>query len=311
MMRRALMRAWTDQEIEKLKLIAQGVDGIILSDRTQSAIRSKMQRLGLLNKQYKWSNLETQSLKHGGHIQGRTASAIKHKRLLLGIRKISPRLAWSQDNIRILREAYSRGLTAQNIYEEGLLPNVSKFAIQNKMSRLKLLRKHRSQYAECDINDHASPSDSESQNIKSDINNQASPIDAEQHRLCDSRDYNVIALFDKFLSDNWLGNAPEELVDSWNEKNHRHRVSYDFVVEHLANMNIKISDDEAYHIRTLKEHEKLIRISNQDIAPSDTQARIRAERIEMIVRRMSENKDIWTGLKNADDVEDEQRQSVH
>lgn len=116
-------KAWTTEEINKLKSIV--IDNIpcVIEGRTPSAIKKKIQDLGLNKYIYaNWSELNSNQIKN--------------------IYRRRPRLYWSDKDIKRLEKACSESHSARSIYKHKLLPeHYTINAIQKKMCMLGLAKK--------------------------------------------------------------------------------------------------------------------------------------------------------------------------
>lgn len=255
---------WTIGEIRKLKLMVAGIRGIIIEGRTKLAIQYKIRALKLKkDRTYeKWTQEEIELLKAGRQVNGRQNRTVDRKRISLGLYKREPRLRWTEEIIKILKQAYLDGLSARQIYEKKLLPSkYTKNAIQKKMCRLGYAR----------------------------INKKY-----KKYKKFDSITKDI---FKKFITENWMGKLPEELATMWNEKNINYPISNRRVVRYLTDLGLKVSCCEMGYIRRLKQYEQLQKMNLDKDNLVFVNERIRAKRVEMMARRFSDNKDIWTGLE--------------
>jgi hypothetical protein len=99
--------------------------------------------------------------------------------------------------------------------------------------------------------------------------------------------------FKKFLLDNWQGETPEDLRDLWNEKNSI-KVNRTKVIYHLGRLKIKIPYGEVARIKKLRKKE--IHLKESILSPKDLTESLRFTRAEMMRKRISQNRDLWTGL---------------
>jgi hypothetical protein len=107
--------------------------------------------------------------------------------------------------------------------------------------------------------------------------------------------YIELKKFKQFLQDNWQGKTPQEITDLWNEKNPFQKISYKKVLYHLVSLNIKISYKEVIRIKNLRKKEEEIKKSNNN--PVRLIDSIKKARMEFMMNRLSENKDLWTGMQ--------------
>lgn len=96
-----------------------------------------------------------------------------------------------------------------------------------------------------------------------------------------------------FLGNNWVGNTPEELAGAWNIQS-AHLVDEDGIKDVLGHMGIMVSEEEIDRIKELKKKELEIICSGS----SSIMEKIRAERVDLMRKRLEEMKDIWTGLES-------------
>ena len=107
--------------------------------------------------------------------------------------------------------------------------------------------------------------------------------------------YIELKRFKQFLQDNWQGKIPQEITDLWNEKNPSQKISYKKVLYHLSSLNIKISYLEVIRIKNLRKKEEEIKKNNNN--PDQLIHSIKKARMEFMMNRLSENKDLWTGMQ--------------
>lgn len=98
--------------------------------------------------------------------------------------------------------------------------------------------------------------------------------------------------FKLFLEKNWEGRTPSELVDLWNENNKQ--ICKNKVVYHLRKMGIKIPKEESLRLGFLKKKEKKIYATSA--STNESASKIKSLRIEIMRKRVEQNKDLWTGL---------------
>lgn len=254
-------KRWTDIEIRKLRLIADGIDGIQIEGRTKTSIQYKIRALKLKNdRRYDlWTDEEIRCIKERKHIEGRSNRTIERKRISLRLYKREPRFAWTHEHNEILRQARAQGLSAKEIYERQLLPaNYSRNAIQKKLCRFGLARK----------------------NTKYKKFNQSTKL-----------------IFQNFLKENWMGKLPDELAQLWNQAHHAYPVSQKRVIQYLTDLGIKVSCYEMGYIRRLRQFEQLQKMNAAKDNLVFVNEKIRAKRVQMMARRFRDNKDIWTGLQ--------------
>jgi hypothetical protein len=107
--------------------------------------------------------------------------------------------------------------------------------------------------------------------------------------------YIELKRFKQFLQDNWQGKTPQEITDLWNEKNPSQKIKYKKVLYHLVSLNIKISYKEVIRIKNLRKKEEEIKKNNNN--PVRLIDSIKKARMEFMMNRLSENKDLWTGMQ--------------
>lgn len=98
--------------------------------------------------------------------------------------------------------------------------------------------------------------------------------------------------FHNFLQENWQQKTPTELVELWNQNNKK--IVKNKVVYHLRKLGIKIPKDESLRIGFLRKKEQKIHVSSK--TTNESGSRIRSLRIELMRKRIEQNKDLWTGL---------------
>jgi len=98
--------------------------------------------------------------------------------------------------------------------------------------------------------------------------------------------------FIDFLKNNWQQKTPKELTEIWNKDNkkiHKKKVEY-----HLAKLGIKIPKRESLRMGFLRKKEEEIYKNYKTTKKSEE--KIKSLRIELMKKRIEENKDLWTGL---------------
>ena len=105
--------------------------------------------------------------------------------------------------------------------------------------------------------------------------------------------------FKKFLLDNWQGKTPEDLMHLWNEKN-KIKVKKTKVVYHLTGLKIKIPYGEVARIKLLRKKENYLKESI--LSPKDLTESLRLTRADILRKRISQNRDLWTGLPLSDEL---------
>lgn len=249
---------WNDSEISKLKRIAKG-ENLKIEGRSPTAIRMKIWQLGLKpDRLYvPWTKEEIKLLKAGKPIEGRSQKTIERKRISLGLHKRKPRFKWNQRNIKKLEILSKQGHSARDIFKMQALPKkFSIDSIQKKMCRLGLAKNNPSKY----------------------------PRFTEHIRL----------KFESFLKENWRGKLPQELADQWNIENHQFQVGRRKVIYYLSKLDIKVSCYEIGRIKRLRDSEEKIK-SSEFKSSKKAVEEIRSKRVEMMQKRVQQNKDIWTG----------------
>jgi hypothetical protein len=250
---------WSDEEIAKVYLIAQGMD-ITITNRSKNSIRRKIKELNLKkNRIYEqWTEEEIKLVKQNKPVPGRSKKSINRKRIDLGLLKRKPRRSWTLQNEKKLKKLVREGHSALQILEMGVLPK--KFtidSIQKKMCRLNLAKKM-----------------------------------APYKRFSE----HTQLLFESFLKENWQNKLPQELADQWNELHPKEKIGHRRVIRYLSKLDIKVSSYEMASIRRQKEKEKKIIESAGDFSSvKKFNERIRADRVELMRKRFERKKNIWTG----------------
>lgn len=107
--------------------------------------------------------------------------------------------------------------------------------------------------------------------------------------------------FENFLKENYIGKTPIQLCEAWNQNN-TIKVSKKQTVYHLSKLKIKISYAEVIRINIQKEKEEKIKKSfNKSTKIIDQ--KIRESRAEIMRKRLSQGKDIWSGLPLTENIE--------
>lgn len=99
--------------------------------------------------------------------------------------------------------------------------------------------------------------------------------------------------FTQFLKDNWEQKTPQELTEIWN-KNNSKKIGRNKVNYHLAKLKIKIPKRESLRMGFLKKKEK--KIYENCKTTRESADKIKQLRVELMRKRIEENKDLWTGL---------------
>lgn len=103
-----------------------------------------------------------------------------------------------------------------------------------------------------------------------------------------------LELFKAFLKENWQGKTPQELVALWNISNDL-KVETQDVVHHLKELKILASKEEVERVKQLKIKEEQIKKKKTTSSVATTEL-LRLARVDVMQQRISERKDIWTGL---------------
>lgn len=256
-----MYRPWTKSELVKLKMIADGQTNIKIKGRSYHSVRSKIWKMGLKKSNRfnnHWTEQEIELLVQGLPVPGRTAKSTDRKRVSLGLLKQKPRYAWPEDHIKLLKQAWEQGLSSRQIHERGILPkNYSVNAIQKKMCNMGFVTR----------------------------------------RLSFIRfDANTKAIFEQFLIDNWRGQTPQDLTEAWNKKYQNYPVSHRRVIKYLTILGIKVPQSEVVIINNQRRFEQKARLNEENIPLAEVELKIKRNRMKIMRERMSNNRDIWTGL---------------
>jgi hypothetical protein len=102
----------------------------------------------------------------------------------------------------------------------------------------------------------------------------------------------------KFLTENWQGKTPEDLVFIWNQKPY-FKVNKSKVVYYLTILGIKIPYNEVAKINNQRKKEQAIK---QEVhrTQKELEEKLRLSRVEFMKQRLSQGKDIWTGVPSED-----------
>lgn len=127
------------------------------------------------------------------------------------------------------------------------------------------------------------------------------------------RDLNLVAKFkitkdiefalEKFLINNWQNKTPEQLVNIWNEKfteKHNFIVNKKRIINYLKKLDLYLGFGEIKKINCLIKKEKQIKESIHKSSKEFNES-IRKERIELMRKRYSQNKNIWSGIKQQEE----------
>lgn len=98
----------------------------------------------------------------------------------------------------------------------------------------------------------------------------------------------------KFLLENYQGKTPEDLMNEWNLKPY-FKISKSKVIYYLNALRIKISCYEVAKINNLRKKEQSIK-SSPHRSLKDLEESIRIARVDFMRDRLSQGRDLWTGL---------------
>jgi len=250
-------KKWTNEEFAILRESIKRGKIPEINGRERSAVISQMRKLKLTLLK-RWTKEEIELLKKNKFVKGRSKNSISNKMIELGLsKKREYRPAWSKKNLDLLKSLHEEGKSALDISRMKVFP-YSTNAIQKKLCRLGLAKK-----------------------IKTFIKFPEA----------------IKLKFRKFLTDNWKGKTPEDLMILWNKENALYQTNKKRVVFYLTKLKIKISYGEVQKINNLRKKEKEIVSFNKDSA-KNLEEKLRLERIKLIKSRMEKGKDIWTGIES-------------
>ena len=242
-------------------------------------------------------------------VEGRSKKSVHSKLIQLEIIKpaftvvFHNKIKWTEEEIKILKEAKEKS----HIY----LPNRSKDAILRMLNKLELRKKHKSRKPWSKKNEiilkklvleGKAPSDIVRMGI---FNYSRNSI---QKKMCylglAKKSPKKIEVFDKenlqdfkqFLQDNWVGKTPEELVELWNQQSSI-KTNYKKTLYHLRILKIKIPYAEVAIINNLKKKEEEIKSKQTSHRTTKfLMDSIRFARAEVMRKRITKNRDIWSGI---------------
>lgn len=129
------------------------------------------------------------------------------------------------------------------------------------------------------------------------------------------RDLNLIVKFkitkeieialENFLINNWKNKTPQQLTNIWNEnfaKKYKFLVTKQRVLKYLKKLNLYLGFGEIKKINCLIKKEEEIKKSVHKSSKACNEA-IRKERIELMRKRYSQNKSIWSGVKQKEELD--------
>jgi hypothetical protein len=134
-------KKWKKSELEILKKYSDA-NGILpkVPGRSQESVKIKLYRMGLKRTKV-WSKEEIENLKCGKVRSNRSKSAIKSKMIRLGMVETKPsRPEWPDQHISLLRDLHNQGKSAHGVFNLKVLPYTLN-AIQKKLCRLGMAKK--------------------------------------------------------------------------------------------------------------------------------------------------------------------------
>ena len=253
-------RPWTQEELDLLLSKKK------VPTRSKKSIRRKLVLLGLKKPKYKvsiphtkriWTQQEIDLLKQGKKVPNRTKDSIRGMKVRLGIIKQKKN---SRKPWKKKEEILLKKLAKEGKKAKEIFDmkvfKYSRNSIQKKMCYLGISEK--------DTIERAFWSKDQLNKLK------------------------------KFLLENWEGKTPQELVDLWNEQSEL-KIIKNKVLYHLYRLKIKIPYYEVLRINLLRKKEKSIK-EKVFKTTKILEENIRIERAEMMRRRLSKGRDIWTGI---------------
>jgi hypothetical protein len=256
-------RPWSEAEVELL-MSFKNIRSIKIPNRSKKSVRKKLVQLGVVKQAF----------------------------------KIKPhnKKAWTKSEIKLLK-SFSDPKSAK-------IPGRSSASVFKMASRLRLYkkRKYRAPWKKKNI-----------ELLKSLIKSGKTPmqifkmgvlgpysVNAIKKKMVDlglskktiRMSYLTLVKFKDFLNNNWQGKNIKELVELWNQNN-KFKVTRGRVSKSLFLMKIKVSQKDVLVEKNLRKKEEEIKSKPLN---DSTIERLKLARIEVMQKRISENKDLWTGL---------------
>lgn len=254
-----------------------------------------------------WTKEEVDLLLAKKKVTTRSKKSIRRKILILGLDKPKFKVKkhkkkpWTKEEIELLKKNKT-------------VPNRTKESIRCQLDRLGILKKqpYRKPWKkkdECLLRKLVKQNHTTSEIFKMGILPYSKM--AIQKKICNlglskkskTRRLSKLDLlrFKNFLKENYIGKTPIQLCEAWNQNN-TIKVSKKQTVYHLSKLKIKISYAEVIRINIQKEKEEKIKKSFNKSTKTIDQ-KIRESRAEIMRKRFSQGKDIWSGLPITENIE--------
>lgn len=119
-------------------------------------------------------------------------------------------------------------------------------------------------------------------------------LSKKTHKIVFSKDQ--ILLLEKFLINNWIGKTPLELMNIWNSSS-KTKLNKSKILYHLNKLKIKISYKEVANINKIRKIEKQVKENMKFANSKNMEEKLRNFKVQIMIKRLEQNKDIWSGLK--------------
>lgn len=259
-------RPWKEEEVLLLKDLYERKKKLVVTGRSPKSIRRKLISLGLEKPIYKvrfhkknpWTNKEMEILKKGKNPPNRTKESIRSMKVRLGLVK------QRKNSRRPWKKKHEKILLSlvkqKKSAKEIFGMNVlpySKNSIQKKMCYMGFAKKRTKKTIKLSLE--------EKQILK------------------------------KFLLESYEGKTPDDLVAIWNDKPY-FKVNRSRVLYYLHYLKIKIPYYEVAKINNLRKKEQSIK-SVTHKSQKELEENIRLARANFMKERLSQGRDIWTGME--------------
>lgn len=250
-----------------------------------------------------WTKEEVNSLIKGENIPTRTEKSIKRKLIRMGlanpkfiVKKNHTKKIWTKEEIKLLKQNKKiHGRTPDSIRRKkirlGIIDPSKENVLWGKEKEdflRELVKQGKTPKQIFEMNVFISRS---LNSIKKKI--QWMNLSKKTPKTFFTKDQ--INEFKKFLINNWVGKTPKELADLWNNT-HKFKIKKSKVLYYLNVLNIKISQREVVSINKIRKEDEKIKTMKFN-NPKAMEEKLKFSRVELMKKRLEENKDIWSGLE--------------
>jgi len=106
------------------------------------------------------------------------------------------------------------------------------------------------------------------------------------------------SMFKNFLLESWRGKTPQDLLEEWNSKPY-FKVNRSKVLYYLSELKIKVPYYEVAKINNQRKKEQKIKHKVHK-TQKELEEAIRLSRVDFMRQRLTQGKDIWTGVEDQD-----------